>query len=63
MQDFGSSAEDSQVSQPEPELRGGEFVTTHVAPVVCSTDDDDKFYSVQELEIPDTPKEAIPTLK
>ena len=62
MQDFGSSAEDSQVSQSEPELQGGELATTHVTPAVCSTDEDEKFCQLQELEIPDTPKEAVPSV-
>ena len=55
MQDFGSSAEDSQVSQSEPELRGNKFVTTHVVRDEISTDDDDKFCPLQELAIPAPP--------
>ena len=62
MQDFGSSAEDSQVSQPEPELRDNQLITTHVPPGVFSTDDDDKFDPLQELQISEPQVVAPPQL-
>ena len=64
MKDFGSSGEDSQVSQSEPEIVANTFITTNVNTEVCSTDDDDKFSPLQELtlETPATSPTKVPSV-
>ena len=55
MKDFRSSAEDSQVSQSDPEIVGNTFLSTNVSPEVCSTDDDDKFSFLTDLRLSTSP--------
>ena len=52
LEDFlDERAEDSQISQSEPELRGNNFMTTHVVRDICSTNDAGEFCPLHKLEI------------